>query len=118
MIPVILAIPYPPSANRLWRNVGGKTLKSAEYRAWMDRAGWEVRSQRPRGIVGRYVLTVTATAPDKRRRDIDNLAKPISDLLVQSGVVGDDCQAKRVTLEWTDAVVPGGAVTVHVEEYA
>lgn len=38
--------------------------------------------------------------------------------LVQSGVIADDHQAKRITLEWTDAIVKGGAVTVHVEEYA
>lgn len=115
--PVILSMPYPPSANRLWRAVAGRNIKSAEYRSWMDRAGWEVRSQRPRGIVGRYVLTVTASAPDRRARDIDNLAKPISDCLVQCGVIGDDSSAKRIVLEWSDAIVKGGAITVHIEEY-
>lgn len=116
MNPVVLALPYPPSANRLWRAVKGRNIISAEYREWKDRAGWEVRSQRPRGIVGRYVLTITATPPDRRHRDIDNLAKPISDCLVQSGVLADDSQCKRITLEWTDAVIKGGAVTVHVVE--
>ena len=39
-----IRLPWPPSANRLWRNFGGKVLKSAHYRAWqrevaLDHAG-------------------------------------------------------------------------------
>jgi len=116
--PVILAIPYPPSANRLWRAVGGRNIISAEYRRWKDSAGWEVRSQRPRAIAGRYAITITASAPDKRKRDLSNLEKATSDLLVTCGVIEDDHLAQRITLEWTGAIVKGGALTVHIEEAA
>lgn len=115
---VLLAIPYPPSANRLWRNVGGRTIKSAAYRQWIDAAGWEVRKQRPRGIIGRYHMTLTATAPDKRWRDIGNLEKATSDLLAAVGVVENDRLCRRLVLEWADAIVPGGALTVHLSEVA
>lgn len=116
--PVILSMPYPPSANRLWRAVAGRNIKSAEYRRWMDEAVLTIRAQRPRGIAGRYHLRVTATAPDRRSRDIDNLAKALSDALVQAGVIGDDHRAKSLFLEWADGVVKGGAITIHVEEAA
>jgi len=116
--PVVISVPYPPSANRLWRAVKGRNVKSADYRAWMDHAFLVVRGQRPRAIVGAYHLTITATRPDKRRRDLGNLEKPISDCLVQAGVVDDDCEARRITLEWAEGVRPGGHVVVTVSEAA
>lgn len=109
--PVVLSMPYPPSANRLWRAVKGRNIKSAEYRSWIDHAFVVVRGQRPHAIVGAYQLTITATRPDRRRRDLGNLEKPISDCLLQAGVVADDCDAQCITLEWTDAVIKGGALT-------
>jgi crossover junction endodeoxyribonuclease RusA len=116
--PVTLSIPYPPSANRLWRAVKGRNIKSQAYRQWMAEAVLTIRAQRPRGIAGRYHLRVAASAPDRRHRDIDNLSKALSDALVQSGVIGDDHAAKSIFLEWTDTVVKGGAITVQLEEAA
>jgi crossover junction endodeoxyribonuclease RusA len=111
-----LTLPYPPSANRLWRNVKGKTLKSGHYRLWLTEAGWSVREQRPKSIPGAYRLTISAVRPDNRARDIDNLIKPISDLLKAAGVIEDDSLAKSVFAIWADVPpVKGGAITVHLE---
>jgi crossover junction endodeoxyribonuclease RusA len=114
--PVILTLPYPPSANKLWRAVRDRNIKSEAYREWSSRAAWEVRLQKPRQVLGRYVLTVTATRPDRRARDLGNLEKPLSDCLVQTGVVTDDSLAKRIVLEWSDEIIKGGSITVQVEE--
>lgn len=102
-----LDIAYPPSTNRLWRAVNGRNIKSEEYRKWLSegersdfflrRAG-EVRVS----IDGPYKLTIVADRPDNRRRDLGNLEKPISDLLVSLGVVSDDCHAQEITLKWSD----------------
>lgn len=104
-----ISIPYPPSANRLWRNVGGKTIKSEEYRLWLDAASWEIRAQRPRRVDGPYTLEIIADAPDRRGRDIDNLIKPISDVLKLAGVYADDKAARKVSAEWSDAAPAKGA---------
>ncbi len=104
-----ITIPYPPSANRLWRNVSGKTLKSAEYRAWLEVASWEIRAQRPARIDGPYILEIVADAPDRRGRDIDNLIKPISDVLKLAGVYADDKAARKVSAEWSDVAPAKGA---------
>lgn len=112
----VLTIPYPPSTNRLWRAVNGRNIKSDEYRKWLTEAGWHVNLQRPVKITGAYTMRLEAQRPDLRRRDLGNLEKPVSDLLVACGVVSDDCDAQRITLEWAgpNAVV-GANVTVTLE---
>lgn len=113
---ITLQLPYPPSANRLWRNVGGKTLKSSAYRAWLVQALALLRGQRFTPHAGSYRLTIYAVRPDKRRRDIDNICKPIADCLVQGGVIEDDSLAQSMTAAWAwDQTTPGGSVTVRVE---
>lgn len=98
----IVDLPYPPSANRLWRMAGqGKPpFKSTEYSAWLSHAGLSVNVQKPGTVEGPYALHIAAGKPDKRRRDLDNLIKPIGDLLQAAGVVTDDCLCQRVSAEW------------------
>lgn len=111
-----ISIPFPPSVNKLWRNVNGKTLKSQLYRSWIADAGWVVNAQKPKRVDGPYYLTITANRPDRRRRDLGNLEKSVSDLLVYLGVVQDDSFAKRIVLEWSDAEPdPSAMVIVTVE---
>lgn len=111
-----ITLPYPPSANRLWRNVGGKTLKSAAYRHWLARAAQAIWEQRPVSVIGPYRLTMIAIRPDRRARDIDNLLKPVGDALAAGGVVSNDSQAQSVFAGWsTGAVVKGGGIIVSVE---
>jgi len=102
---VTVTLPYPPSANRLWRNVGGKTLKSEPYREWIDSAAWIVKlackkTYDGKGVRGPYGLTILVNPPDRRKRDIDNLAKPLSDALKAGGAIEDDhlCQELRMVL--------------------
>ena len=38
--------------------------------------------------------------PDRRRRDVANLEKAVSDLLVSQGVLGDDSLIQSCTVEW------------------
>lgn len=108
-----LTLPYPPSANRLWRAVKGRQIKSADYRAWLTRAALSVALQRPTPVTGAYRLTLVATRPDNRARDIDNLIKPCGDLLVQCGVIPDDSKAKSVFAGWSDEP-PSKEAAVHV----
>lgn len=112
-------LPYPPSANRIWRNVGGKTLKSAEYRQWLSVAIPTIIHQRPEPVAGKYDLTVVATRPDNRGRDLDNLLKPVSDAIVQAGVVHDDQHVQNITIGWSEeGPIKGGAILVVVEPWA
>lgn len=115
---VSLTLPYPPTANKIWRAVSGRQIKSAKYRAWIDEAALSIRQQRPRGIVGDYHLFIRATAPDRRRRDLDNLIKPLSDALSQGGVIGDDSGCRVLIANWADTIIKGGSIEVIVSEAA
>lgn len=98
-----ITLPFPPTLNNLFLNVRGRgRVASKAYKAWQNAAGWELRAQRPQPIKGRYRLTVTLTAPDRRARDADNYIKAPSDLLKAMGVIEDDSLAKSVTAEWSD----------------
>ena len=90
----------PPSMNNLFATIGRKRVRSARYRAWLESAGWELAAQKPGTVAGPYAVTMTFGRKDKRRRDIGNLEKPCSDLLVAHRVVEDDSLAQRIHLEW------------------
>ena len=107
-----LTLPYPPSANHLWIRARKGMRKSNTYVAWLMLAGIEARKQKPGKIDGHYKLSLNAARPDKRLRDIDNLIKPVSDLLVSIGVIKDDSACEMVTARWVTA---GEGITVRIE---
>lgn len=108
------SLTYPPSTNRLWRSVNGRNIKSRDYRSWESVAALDLMSQRVRGISGPVSVSLDVTPPDKRRRDIDNLAKPVLDALVANGVIeGDDNRYVRsLKLTWVSGLAPGIRVTI------
>lgn len=112
----MLTLPFPPSANRIWRNVYGRTLKSESYRVWMRAAIGAIAIGRPTVVSGPFHVSILADRPDKRRRDLDNLAKPILDALKCAAVIDDDHLAQSISLSWSDrAPAKPGAVRVQVE---
>lgn len=112
MSAVLLTLPFPPAANNLFINLkrGGRA-KSARYSAWCTEAGWEARRQRAGKVAGPYALYITASRPDARRRDLDNLAKPISDALKAAGIIDDDSLCQHLEMRWAG---PGKTVLVNV----
>lgn len=48
--------------------------------------------------------------PDKRARDVFNLEKAVSDLLVAHGIIKDDTLIYRGTVEWAD--IDGCDITI------
>lgn len=88
-----LTLPWPPSVNRIWRAWKGRVLLSKEGRQYRQDVALCVAQARLQGF-GRREVRVRAVAylPDKRRRDIDNLAKAAYDALQASRVFDDDSQ--------------------------
>ena len=88
-------LPYPPSHNSYYRRVGHRTLISREGRAYRKRV---VALLAPAGAGqeppndGRIALAMDAFPPDRRRRDLDNIQKPLLDALEHAGVYADDSQ--------------------------
>jgi len=89
----MMVLPWPPSLNTYWRNVGGRTLISSEGRAYREAVVWLAKSENwPKHGDKRLTVTVEAWVPDKRRRDLDNMLKAALDALTHAGVWDDDGQ--------------------------
>lgn len=73
-------IPFPPSDNGTFRKHNGSHL-SAKYREWRDLAGMRLGVYGPLQIAGPVILDIAYRAPDRRKRDIDNLLKGSLDLV-------------------------------------
>lgn len=88
-----ITLPWPPSTNRLWRQWRGRTLLSAEgraYRAAVARVCLESRCVRLGDA--ELTLVIDAWMPDRRRRDLDNLLKAAQDSMAHAGIFADDSQ--------------------------
>lgn len=113
---VRVTLPFPPSINRLYRAVGGRSILSEAYRLWKTEAGLTLNSQRPKKVAGKVSVTVELCAPDKRRRDADNAGtKAVLDLLVNHQIIeADDSRILReITARWVES---GPSCTVFVRE--
>lgn len=108
-----ILLPFPPSGHKLFRRHNGKFL-SAEYRAWRDEAGWELKRQAPAKALGRVSVVIDFKAPDKRHRDCDNLIKPVLDLLVAHQVIAADDSSivREVTARWVDEGSPRAEIQI------
>lgn len=112
---ISLTLPYPPSANKLWRAVQGRNIKSGHYREWLSRCVACIAMHQPEKLTGGYVLDVTAYPPDRRARDLDNLFKALNDALALAGVVSNDSKCRVINARWADEVRPHGELRVKLE---
>lgn len=99
-------LPMPPSANGLFDNIKGHgRVRTCQYRRWSESAGWLIRGARLRPFIGRVSVSIRAGRPS-RRRDLDNLAKPVLDALVACCIIVDDSDriVREIALAWDDTV--------------
>jgi Holliday junction resolvase RusA-like endonuclease len=113
---ITIKIPFPPSVNRLWNTTKtGRMHRTPKYREWQEEAGWVVREQvRGKSISGEYTIEIIAVKPDKRRRDLGNLEKAISDLLQEVGVIEDDYLCQEIFICWAES---GPECSVTIRKY-
>lgn len=103
-----IVLPYPPSANRLWKFRGGRRpYKSKQYTDWTNKVLILCLGKK-KFISGHYHIMIEAGRPDRRRRDLGNLEKPISDAMQEAGVVGDDCLALSIMSVWEESMEKKG----------
>jgi len=101
-------LPFPPSVHGLYRGGRWKGDISPEYKAWRDHAGLLLNRQSVPSFDGPVRLFIRLVSPDRRRRDSDNYAKAVIDLLVAHGVIPDDSNGvvRSHFVEWTDEGEP------------
>ena len=73
---------WPPSVNHYTTVVRGRKILSNHGRKYEKQSILGLVEQHaPKGLKGRIEVDIEAHPPDKRRRDLDNLLKPILDVL-------------------------------------
>lgn len=97
-----LELPLAPSANAIFRAGRGRVYKTNIYKQWLEECSWMIKTQTKESVPRDYILQVVAKRPDKRRRDLDNLLKATSDLLVRTRIVSDDNFCRAIVAEWVD----------------
>ena len=100
---VQVLLPYPPTANNLFLNMRGRgRVKSPQYRTWIGLATVKAYQQKIQKTPGKVRVSYLVARPDKRRRDISNLVKPIEDLLVSVGAIDDDSKIQSFEIAWDE----------------
>ncbi len=85
-----VTIPRPPSVNGLFANAPGKgRVKTAHYKAWIQEAGLRLNQQTVDAPMISGPIKICMIL-DKGRADLDNLCKPVLDLLVSHRLIHDD----------------------------
>ena len=81
----------PPSANKIWRNVSNRAIKSKEYRTWLTINSAEIHWRHKYEMIkGPCEVHIKYTPPNKRFKDTDNVIKPCLDLLQAADVIEND----------------------------
>lgn len=117
---ITITLPFPPSVNTYWRSVNkgklaGRVLISEKGRQYREAVAQVVLLMlgRARNIDGRLSVEITAHAPDRRKRDLDNLPKGILDALTHAGVWVDDSTIDHLCIRRGENA-PGGRVVVKI----
>jgi crossover junction endodeoxyribonuclease RusA len=80
-----LSLPYPPSMNHYWRRAGRFIHISREGREYRRQLVEQLTREHVDKQLGRPAVRLTLSPPDRRRRDLDNVQKPLLDALQHAG---------------------------------
>lgn len=118
-LPITIKLPWPPSANSLWRTApGGHGIYlSREYKSYLNNATCEYLAQgRPRIEATPVQLGMKLFPPTRRPYDVDNRIKPTLDALTKIGFWLDDRIVRKITAVACPPV-KNGAVIIMVAAF-
>ena len=94
---VLIDLTLPPSANqRLIPYVINMTRRiigikdSPKYREWMELEARKIKNEIQAPYAEPVYVYMEITFPDRRKRDLDNMAKTVCDVLKLAGIYDDD----------------------------
>jgi len=108
----MITMPYPPTVNTYYTVARNRKILSKRGRAYKKEAMVYLYEQGvPKGREGPYSISIRVRMPDKRKRDIDNLIKPLLDSLVEYGALSDDSEVIDLRIQKFNPI-KGGQVEV------
>jgi len=106
---ISIKLPWPPTVNHYYTVVRGRKILSKRGRQYKTDCAAEMLLQRPRKAVGRLQVRVDAFVPDRRKRDLDNILKPVLDSLGSgpNALFDDDSQIDELAVYRRPVTKPG-----------
>jgi len=111
-------LPWPPSVNTYYTIARGRKILSKKGRQFKADCGWCIVPFKPVMMTGDLEVLVEVTPPDKRKRDLDNLLKPILDALGDYCVYEDDSQIVDLRIKKIEGVKGEVLITIKELEHA
>jgi crossover junction endodeoxyribonuclease RusA len=102
----------PPTVNHYWLQRGLRRFLTKRANAFRRDIKDHCKGHRLEGLLS---VRIDYHPPDRRKRDIDNIIKPILDALQHAGLFEDDFQVKKITATRHD-VISGGSCVITVAE--
>jgi crossover junction endodeoxyribonuclease RusA len=100
-----ISVPYPPSTNRLWSYSSRGVYRTKSYTDWLDLALHSIEWKREL-IEKRCAVAIRANPGDRRKRDIDNIVKPLLDLLEHAKIIKNDNLFVELEVKWDETLPP------------
>lgn len=100
-------LPWPPSVNCYIRRGNNRSYMTKKGKEFRDEVVASIDTKQSLPLEGRLMVSIELTAPDKRKRDIDNHVKPVLDALQHGGVFDDDSQVDFLYVFRCDVEPPG-----------
>ena len=95
----MIQLPWPPTVNHYYTVARGRKILAEKGRQYKEDCQILIASQRPQKAAGaRVSVTIHAHPPDERKRDLDNLLKPVLDVLTESQLIDDDSQIDQLSI--------------------
>lgn len=100
MSTVMLDVPWPPTGNHAYTVARGRKILSKAGRAYRESVSKQIAMLvRGQWLTGRIGVRINAYPPDRRVRDLDNLIKLPIDCVKRAGVIADDGDIDKLTIE-------------------
>ena len=110
-------LPWPPTVNTYYGNAkNGRKYLTKRGRDFKKEAVVQLMVQKaPLALAGRLEVRIEAHPPDRRKRDIDNIIKPLLDCITDYGLWLDDEQIDILRIRRRSIEKPG-YVRVYIME--
>ncbi len=107
-----LLLPYPPSVNHYWGQVGKRRFigkRGVEFRKAVAEACLDAGVE---ALEGRLAVHVALFPPDRRKRDVDNVLKSLLDACEHAGCYESDSQIDELHIVRQEVKKGGGCTVV------
>ena len=114
MSQIKITLPYPPSVNHYWGQLGSRKFLGKKGKEFREAVFLCSLNARQGALNERLYMEVYLYPPDKRKRDIDNVLKPLLDAMEHAGCYENDSQIDKLCVTRRE-VTPQGSCYVEIK---